>query len=158
MLLECFMSVGVGMIFEWLGLTAIQVRTLWVPSSLCDIHTDYSQNIVSSIFVICVMLLINAIVSHFCVWQKRQHVFHPTFASADEVMLSTSDARKGCWIQINDKDGHVFLPSVNAVGFSHFSFSLLRGNGNMSLSLKCVFFRILTLFRWSMIFWLDINV
>ena len=85
------------------------------------------------------MFLVNDVTYHFCVRQNAQHVIRPTFIS-DEVKLSSTAARKGSWLSVNDKEGHIFLPSMNAVSFSQFSFSLLQGNGNISLSLKCVLF------------------
>ena len=83
------------------------------------------------------MFLVNDVTDHFCVRQNAQH--RPTFIS-DEVKLSSTVARKGSLLSVNDKEGHIFLPSMNAVSFSQFSFSLLQGNGNISLSLKCVLF------------------
>ena len=61
-------------------------------------------------------------------------MIQPTFVSDEQ--LSMTGTHKGCWISTSDKDGCVVLPAMNATGFSQFSFSLLQGNGNISLSFK----------------------
>jgi len=55
---------------------------------------------------------------------------------SDELKTLSTDARKGCCISTTDKVGRVFLPPMNAIGFSQFSFLLLQGDGDVSLSLK----------------------
>jgi len=57
---------------------------------------------------------------------------------SDEVKLASSDDRKGCFISSTGDIGHVLLPAMNYLDFSQFSFSLLQGTGNVSLSLKYV--------------------
>jgi len=44
-----------------------------------------------------VMLLVNIVVCHFYVLQKRQHAIRPTFIS-DELTMSSAGDRKGCYI------------------------------------------------------------
>jgi len=70
--------------------------------------------------------------------QRKRHVIRPTFVSEEEQLWSVDADLKGCYISTTSNNGHVFLPSVNAVSFSGFSFSLLQGSNSISLSLKCV--------------------
>ena len=70
-------------------------------------------------------------------FQRAHHVIHPMFLS-DELKLTSVDACKGCVIPLSNNDERIDLPLMNAVGFSQFSFSLLEGNGDVRLSLKCV--------------------
>lgn len=65
------------------------------------------------------MFLVNDVTDHFCVRQNAQH--RPTFIS-DEVKLSSNVARKGSWLSVNDKEGHIFRAlrdiRVSLVGLS----------------------------------------
>lgn len=67
------------------------------------------------------MFLVNDVTDHFCVRQNAQHVIRPTFIS-DEVKLSSNVARKGSWLSVNDKEGHIFRAlrdiRVSLVGLS----------------------------------------